>query len=71
MCASVHSKRFLNILTIAIVKEVRDGGRGTAAPRFGRINGGEDGGHESLVAVHAKTLLAEFGVVVGQAEQMA
>lgn len=57
-------------LTIAVVEEVRDGGRGAAAPRFRGVNGGEDGRHEPLVAVHSKALLAELGVVVGQAEQV-
>lgn len=56
--------------TVSIVEEVRDGGRGAAAPRFGGVDGGEDGRHEPLVAVHAEALLAELGVVVGQAEQV-
>lgn len=65
--------RFLHrspTLTVAIVKEVGDGGRGAAAPRFGGVDGGEDGRHEPLVAVHSEALLAELGVVVGQAEQV-
>lgn len=56
--------------TVAVVEEVRDGGRGAAAPGFGGVDGGEDGGHEPLVAVHAEALLAELGVVVGQTQQV-
>ena len=61
---------FSPTLTVAVVEEVCDGGRGAAAPRFGGVDGGEDGGHEPLVAVHPETLLAELGVVVGQAEEV-
>lgn len=57
-------------LTVAVVEEVGDGGRGAAAPGLGGVDGGEYGGHEPLVAVHAEALLAELGVVVGQAEQV-
>lgn len=58
-------------LTVAIIKEVGDGSRGAAAPRFGGVNGGEDGGHEPLVTVHSEALFAELGVVVGQTEKVA
>lgn len=61
---------FSPTLTVAIVEEVGDGCRGAAAPGFGGVDGGEDGGHEPLVAVHPETLLAELGVVVGQTEQV-
>lgn len=61
---------FTPTLTVAIVKEVGDGCRGAAAPGFGGVDGGEDGGHEPLVAVHSEALLAELGVVVGQTEQV-
>lgn len=57
-------------LTVAVVKEVGDGGRGAATPRLGGINGGQDGRHEPLVAVDAEAFLAELGVVVGQAQQV-
>lgn len=57
-------------LTVAIVKEVSDGCRGAAAPGFGGIDGGKDGGHKPLIAVHSKTLLTEFGVVMWQTEQV-
>lgn len=57
-------------LTVAVVEEVGDGGRGAAAPGFGGVDGGEDGGHEPLVAVHSEALLAELGVVVRQTEQV-
>lgn len=36
-------------LTVAVVKEVGDGGRGAAAPGLGCVDGGQDGRHESLV----------------------
>lgn len=58
-------------LTIAIIKEVGDRSRGAAAPGFGGVNRGEDGGHEPLVTVHSETLFAELGVVVGQTEEVA
>lgn len=58
-------------LTVAVVEEVGDGGGGAAAPGFGGVDGGEDGGHEPLVAAGAESLLAEFGVVVGQTQQVA
>ena len=61
---------FSPTLTVAIVKEVCDGGRGAAAPGLGGVDGGEDGGHEPLVAVHPELLLAELGVIVGQTEQV-
>lgn len=57
-------------LTVAIIEEVRDGGRGAAAPGLGGFNGGEDGGHETLIAVHAKALLAELRVVVRQTQKV-
>lgn len=66
---SIHTSK-PSFFTVAIVEEVRNGCRGAAAPGFGGIDGSEDGGHEPLVAVHAEALLAEFGVVVGQTEQM-
>lgn len=58
------------LLTVAVVEEVGDGGRGAAAPRLGGIDGGQDGRHESLVAVDAEAFLAKLGVVVGQAQQV-
>lgn len=57
-------------LTIAVVEEVGDGGRGAAAPRLGGINRCQDGRHKPLVTVDAKALLAELGVIVGQAQQV-
>lgn len=62
--------RFFLYSTVAVVEEVGDGRRGAAAPGLGGVDGGEDGGHEPLVAVDAEALLAELGVVVGQAEQV-
>lgn len=47
-------------LTIPIIKEVSDGRRGATAPGLGGVNGGEDGGHETLIAVHPEALLAEL-----------
>lgn len=61
---------FTATLTVAVVEEVGDGGRRAAAPGLGGIDGGEDGGHEPLVAVHPEALLAELGVVVRQAEEV-
>lgn len=66
----LYGSTFTPTLTVAIVKEVGDGCRGAAAPGFGGVDGGEDGGHEPLVAVHSEALLAELGVVVGQTEQV-
>lgn len=57
-------------LTVAVIKEVRDGSRGAAAPGFGGVDGGQDGGHEPLIAIYPESLLAEFGVVVRQTEQV-
>lgn len=57
-------------LTVPVVEEVRDGRRGAAAPGFGGVNGGEDGGHEALIAVHPEALLAELGVVVRQTQKV-
>lgn len=51
-------------LTVAVIKEVRDGSRGAAAPGFGGVDGGQDGGHEPLITINPEPLLAEFGVVV-------
>lgn len=61
---------FTATLTVAVVEEVGDGGRRAAAPGLGGVDGGEDGGHEPLVAVHPEALLAELGVVVRQAEEV-
>lgn len=66
----IYCSIFSPALTVAIIKEVGDGRRGAAAPGFGGVDGGEDGGHEPLVAVDSETLLAELGVVVGQTEQV-
>lgn len=57
-------------LTVAVVKEVSNGGRRAAAPRLGGIDGGQDGRHEPFVTVDAEALLAKLGVVVGQAQQV-
>lgn len=57
-------------LTVAVIKEVRDGSRGAAAPGFGGVDGGQDGGHEPFVAINSESLLTEFGVIVRQTEQM-
>ncbi len=65
-----HAFTFSPTLTVAIVKEVGDGSRGAAAPGFGGVDGREDGGHEPLVAVHPESLLAELGIVMGQAEKV-
>lgn len=70
ICSCKKRKFGFPTLTISIVEEVGDGGRGAAAPGFGGVNGGEDGGHEPLVAVDAKALLTELGVVVGQTEEV-
>lgn len=66
----LYGSTFTPTLTVAIVKEVGDGCRGAAAPGFGGVDGGEDRGHEPLVAVHPEALLAELGVIVGQTEQV-
>lgn len=47
-------------LTVAVIEEVGDGCRGAAAPRFGGVDGGENGRHEPLVAVHTEALLTEL-----------
>lgn len=57
-------------LTVAVIKEVRDGSRGAAAPGLGGVDGGQDGGHEPLIAINPEPLLAEFGVVVRQTQQV-
>lgn len=63
-------QRLARFLTVPVIKEVGDGGRGAATPGLGCVNGGENGGHEPLVAVDPKALLTELGVVVGQAQQV-
>lgn len=68
--ADVRCAPFTATLTVAVVEEVGDGGRRAAAPGLGGVDGGEDGGHEPLVAVHPEALLAELGVVVRQAEEV-
>lgn len=68
--ADVCCAPFTATLTVAVVEEVGDGGRRAATPGLGGIDGGEDGGHEPLVAVHPEALLAELGVVVRQAEEV-
>lgn len=69
-CQWKHTRSFPSTLTVPVVEEVGDGRRGAAAPGLRGVDGGEDGRHEPLVAVHSKTLLAELGVVVGQTEQV-
>lgn len=65
-----HERRETVALTIAIIEEVRDGGRGAAAPGLGGVDGGEDGGHETLIAVHPEALLAELRVVMRQTQKV-
>lgn len=57
-------------LTIPVIEEVCDGGRGAAAPGLGGVDGGEDGGHETLIAVYPEALLAELRVVVRQTQKV-
>lgn len=59
------------VLTVAVIKEVGDGGGGAATPGFGGVDGGEDGGHEPFVTAGTESLLAELGVIVGQTQQVA
>lgn len=61
---------FSSRLTIPVVEEVGDGGRGAAAPGLGGVDGGENGRHELLVTVDPKAFLAELRIIVGQSQQV-